>query len=46
MVPRCPNCTSEMGAHDIICLSCGYNTLTREWGKTEEDPRLSRLANI
>jgi DNA-directed RNA polymerase subunit RPC12/RpoP len=36
LVPRCPNCTAEMGAHDIICLQCGYNTLTREWGKTEK----------
>jgi hypothetical protein len=36
MVPRCPNCTTEMGPHDIICLACGYNTLTREWGKTEK----------
>ncbi len=36
MVPRCPNCTQEMGDHDIICLFCGYNTLTRQWGKTEK----------
>src|SRR5438128_880286 len=36
LVPRCPNCTDEMGPHDIICLSCGYNTLTRQWGKTEK----------
>ncbi len=36
MVPRCPNCTTEMGEHDIICLACGYNTLTRQWGKTEK----------
>jgi len=36
LVPRCPNCTEEMGPHDIICLACGYNTLTREWGKTEK----------
>jgi hypothetical protein len=36
MVPRCPNCTEEMGPHDIICLSCGYNTLTREWGKSQK----------
>jgi hypothetical protein len=36
IVPRCPNCTKEMGEHDIICLSCGYNTMTREWGKTEK----------
>jgi hypothetical protein len=36
LVPRCPNCTEEMGEHDIICLACGYNTLTRSWGKTEK----------
>lgn len=36
IVPRCPNCTQEMGPHDIICLACGYNTMTREWGKTEK----------
>lgn len=34
LVPRCPNCTAEMGEHDTICLVCGYNTLTRQWGKT------------
>jgi hypothetical protein len=34
LVPRCPNCTHEMGQHEIICLACGYNTLTRQWGKT------------
>lgn len=31
---RCPNCTAEMGEHDMICLSCGYNTMTRQWGST------------
>jgi hypothetical protein len=36
LVPRCPNCTQEMGAHEIICLACGYNTMTRQWGKTEK----------
>jgi len=36
LVPRCPNCTEEMGEHDIICLACGYNTMTRAWGKTEK----------
>ena len=37
LVPRCPNCTHEMeNEHAIICLSCGYNTLTRQWGKTEK----------
>jgi hypothetical protein len=36
LVPRCPNCTTEMGEHDTICLECGYNTITRSWGKTEK----------
>jgi hypothetical protein len=36
LVPRCPNCTEEMGEHDIICLACGYNTMTRQWGKTKK----------
>ena len=36
IVPRCPNCTAKMGEHDIICLKCGYNTVTRVWGKTEK----------
>jgi DNA-directed RNA polymerase subunit RPC12/RpoP len=36
LVPRCPNCTQEMGEHEIICLACGYNTMTRQWGKTEK----------
>jgi hypothetical protein len=41
MVPRCPNCTEEMGEHDTVCLACGYNTLTRQWGKTEKIKGLS-----
>jgi DNA-directed RNA polymerase subunit RPC12/RpoP len=37
LVPRCPNCTEEMeNEHATICLHCGYNTLTRQWGKTEK----------
>jgi DNA-directed RNA polymerase subunit RPC12/RpoP len=37
LVPRCPNCTEEMeNEHATICLYCGYNTVTREWGKTEK----------
>ena len=35
--PRCPNCANEMADKNAtICLYCGYNTLTREWGKTEK----------
>jgi Zn finger protein HypA/HybF involved in hydrogenase expression len=33
---RCPNC-AELMANDtaIICIHCGYNTLTRTYGKTK-----------
>jgi hypothetical protein len=35
--PRCPNCANEMTSADaVVCLICGYNTLTREWGKVEK----------
>ena len=35
--PRCPNCTEKMVPRNaVVCLACGYNTLTREWGKTEK----------
>jgi hypothetical protein len=28
--PRCPNCANEMESEDaIVCLFCGYNTVTR-----------------
>ena len=37
IAPRCPNCAHEMVPQDaVVCLNCGYNTLTREWGKTEK----------
>ena len=37
LVPRCPNCTEEMvNEHATICLNCGYNTMTRQWGRTEK----------
>jgi len=37
LAPRCPNCTEKMVPRDaVVCLKCGYNTLTREWGKTEK----------
>lgn len=29
-VPRCPECANEMEEGAIICLTCGYNTQTRE----------------
>lgn len=37
LAPRCPNCANPMADEKaFICLYCGYNTLTREWGKTEK----------
>jgi hypothetical protein len=26
---RCPDCTEPMGDEDVICLNCGYSTITR-----------------
>jgi hypothetical protein len=32
---RCPNCANLMASEDaVICVFCGYNTQTREWGQT------------
>ncbi len=28
--PRCPFCAHEMEEGEVICLNCGYNTITRE----------------
>ncbi len=37
LTPRCPECAKEMeSATAIICLYCGYNTLTRERGGTRK----------
>lgn len=37
VAPRCPNCAELMEDEKaFICLFCGYNTLTRSWGKTEK----------
>ncbi len=37
VAPRCPNCANLMADEKaFICLFCGYNTLTREIGKTEK----------
>jgi hypothetical protein len=33
--PRCPNCANLMESEEaIVCLFCGYNTQTRQWGNT------------
>lgn len=35
LTPRCPHCAHEMESRQaIICINCGYNTQTREHGKT------------
>jgi len=37
LTPRCPHCASEMESEDaVVCLHCGYNTLTRQLGRTEK----------
>lgn len=42
LAPRCPNCADKMpSATAVVCLNCGYNTLTREWGKTAKVVRLT-----
>jgi hypothetical protein len=33
---RCPHCAGEMEEDAIICLECGYNTRSREMGKTRK----------
>jgi hypothetical protein len=30
LAPRCPHCAADMDPDDVVCLSCGYNTMTRE----------------
>jgi ribosomal protein S27E len=30
LAPRCPNCAADMDAEDVVCLNCGYNTVTRQ----------------
>jgi len=30
LTPRCPFCAGEMEEGDILCLECGYNTVTRQ----------------
>jgi predicted Zn finger-like uncharacterized protein len=36
LAPRCPYCAHEFEDEDqVICLNCGYNTVTRQMGKTQ-----------
>jgi hypothetical protein len=30
LAPRCPHCAADMDPDAVVCLSCGYNTMTRE----------------
>lgn len=37
ITPRCPHCAAEMlSAEAIICVHCGYNTMTRVHGATKK----------
>jgi len=37
LAPRCPHCAKEMVSADaVICIYCGYNTLTRVHGETKK----------
>jgi hypothetical protein len=36
MTPRCPHCAGEMEEDAIICLECGYNTMTRQRTETKK----------
>jgi DNA-directed RNA polymerase subunit RPC12/RpoP len=33
LAPRCPDCANDMEDDQVVCLICGYNTMTREKGK-------------
>lgn len=37
LAPRCPHCAKEMLSADaVVCVYCGYNTLTRQHGTTRK----------
>ncbi len=37
LAPRCPHCANEMESEDaVVCTVCGYNTQTRQLGRTEK----------
>lgn len=36
LTPRCPHCAGEMEEGDVVCLHCGYNTMTRERAATRK----------
>src|SRR5262249_19784111 len=37
LTPRCPHCAKELVSADaVVCVYCGYNTLTRKHGETKK----------
>jgi hypothetical protein len=34
--PRCPDCANAMEEGDIVCLHCGYNTVSRQKARTRK----------
>src|SRR5207237_1879701 len=37
LAPRCPHCAKELLSADaVVCVHCGYNTLTRRHGETRK----------
>jgi DNA-directed RNA polymerase subunit RPC12/RpoP len=37
LTPRCPHCAKELLSADaVVCVYCGYNTLTRKHGETKK----------
>ncbi|MEI7685764.1 MAG: hypothetical protein WCL32_12120 [Planctomycetota bacterium] len=47
IAPRCPNCAKEMlNAEAIICVHCGYNTMTRTHGTTKRVYAVTRMEHF
>jgi hypothetical protein len=45
--PRCPHCAQEMETKDaVICLNCGFNTMTRQLGQTIKLQGLTRTEHF
>lgn len=45
--PKCPNCAQPMlDKEAIVCVYCGYNTLTRVYGKTKKLVQLTRAEHL
>lgn len=44
LTPRCPHCAAELDGDDaIVCINCGYNTVTREKRNTVKTIRYTFL---